>query len=310
MGAFHEGEQALQERAGVRERFAHAAFIRDAMPQQHRDFFELLPFVLVGSVDAQGQPCASVLAGPPGFMVSPDEKTLAVVSLPGPHDPLAANLSEGAPLGLLGLQPHTRRRNRLNGHVAALADDGFAVRVDQSFGNCPKYIQAREPRYATDAPPASHVATMEMLDPQAQALVRNADTFFIASAHPLAARAQASEQGIDVSHRGGRPGFVRVDEGRLLTVPDFTGNSFFNTLGNLLLEPRCGLLFVDYDSGATLQVAGRAEIIAEGDELASFRGALRLLRIEVTRAVRVENALPLRWGPAQPSPVLENTGAW
>src|SRR5437870_1861587 len=113
MGAFHEGEQALQARAGVRERFAAsgAAFLRDFMPEQHREFFPLLPFVLAGSVDADGQPSASVLAGPPGFAHSPDARLLEVRAWPGEHDPLAAALRPGAPVALLGIQPHTRRRN-------------------------------------------------------------------------------------------------------------------------------------------------------------------------------------------------------
>jgi hypothetical protein len=152
---------------------------------------------------------------------------------------------------------------------------------------------------------------MRTLDSAAQRLVRAADTLFIATAHPRALDSGVPEQGVDVSHRGGKPGFVRVDsDGALLTLPDFTGNSYFNTLGNLALQPRCSLLFIDYASGDTLQVTARAQILTAGEELASFRGALRLVRMEVTGAERTEAALPLRWGPAQMSPVLENTGTW
>jgi predicted pyridoxine 5'-phosphate oxidase superfamily flavin-nucleotide-binding protein len=313
MGAFHEGEQALQAQAGVRERFAAAGapFLRDFMPEQHREFFPLLPFLLVGSVDASGQPHASVLSGPPGFARSPDPRVLDVRAWPQAHDPLAQALHAGAPIALLGLQPHTRRRNRLNGHVMGADGRSFLVHVDQSFGNCPKYIQAREPHFTGARNEAPRVTHMRTLDAAAQRLVRNADTLFIASAHPRAlGDGGIPEHGVDVSHRGGKPGFVRVDEGAVLTLPDFTGNSYFNTLGNLLLEPRCGLLFIDYDGGDTLQVTARAGIVTEGQELASFRGALRLVRFEVTGAVRTEGAVPLRWGPAEMSPVLENTGTW
>jgi hypothetical protein len=312
MGAFHEGEQALQSAAGVRERFAAAGapFLRDHMPGQHREFFPLLPFLLAGSVDAQGQPWASVLAGPPGFARSPDPRVLEVHAWPREHDPLAASLKPGAPLGLLGIQPHTRRRNRLNGHVIAADGAMFRVNVDQSFGNCPKYIQAREPHYLAAREAGGQVERMDVLDADAQQLVRGADTLFIASAHPRAWQDGTPEHGIDVSHRGGKPGFVRVDEGRVLTLPDFTGNSYFNTLGNLLLEPRCGLLLIDYASGDTLQIAARARIVSEGEELASVRGALRLVRLAVTGALRTRAALPLHWGPAELSPALENTGTW
>jgi hypothetical protein len=311
MGAFHEGEQAVQTLAGIRERFAAtgAPFIRDFMPEQHREFFPLLPFLLAGSVDAQGQPWASVLAGPPGFAHSPDPRELQVDAWPRADDPLAQALKPGMPIGLLGIQPHTRRRNRMNGHVVEAGGRKFRVHVDQSFGNCPKYIQAREPRF-TGASSPSRVTPMTTLDEAAQRLVRRADTLFIASAHPRALDGGAPEHGIDVSHRGGKPGFVRVDAGTTLTLPDFTGNSFFNTLGNLLLEPRCGLLFIDYDSGDTLQIAAGARIVSEDEELASFRGALRLLKLEVTAAILSAAALPIAWGPAELSPVLESTGNW
>lgn len=311
MGAFHEGEQAVQALAGVRERFAAtgAPFIRDFMPQQHREFFPLLPLLLAGSVDDQGQPWASVLAGPPGFAQSPDPRELRVNAWPRDGDPLAKALKPGMPIGLLGIQPHTRRRNRMNGHVVEADGAGFRVHVDQSFGNCPKYIQAREPRFTGKAVP-SRVTRMASLDAAAQRIVRGADTLFIASAHPRALQDGTPEHGVDVSHRGGKPGFVRVDDGVALTLPDFTGNSFFNTLGNLRLEPRCGLLFIDYAGGDTLQVAARATIVNEGEELASFRAALRLLKLEVTSAVLSQGALPIAWGPAELSPVLEGTGSW
>lgn len=309
MGAFHAGEQALQESTGVRERLARAAFIRDFMPEQHREFFPLLPFVLAGSVDAHGQPWASGLAGPPGFVRSPDPRLLEVNARPPAHDPLAQALKPGATIGLLGIQPHTRRRNRVNGHVVDADGRRFTVRVDQSFGNCPKYIQAREPVYTSEPVATPNVDAMRELDEEATALVRRADTLFIASTHPQAAHADAPEHGVDVSHRGGKPGFVRVD-GRVLTVPDFAGNSFFNTLGNLLLEPRCGLLFIDPDSGDTLQVAARARIVTQGEDLVSFRGALRLIRLDVQSALRSRAALSLQWGPVEYSPALNNTGIW
>ncbi|WP_195847219.1 pyridoxamine 5'-phosphate oxidase family protein, partial [Bordetella pertussis] len=68
-GPWHGGELAMQERAGARERMAQLGprVIRDYMPQQHRDFFAQLPFMLLATVDAQGDPWASVLEGPPGF---------------------------------------------------------------------------------------------------------------------------------------------------------------------------------------------------------------------------------------------------
>jgi hypothetical protein len=309
---FHEGELALQRSAGSLPLLAQAGprIIRDHMPQQHRDFFAQLLFLLVGTVDAQGQPWASVLVGAPGFAMSPDPRTLEVRARPLPHDPLAGSLVAGAPIALLGIEPHTRRRNRLNGRIAGRGDDGFAVEVSQSFGNCPKYIQARRPEFrgAMGMAPTAH--RLEKLDEPSRELVGRADTFFIATAHPMAGQGASRAFGVDVSHRGGKPGFVRVDAEDGLTVPDFAGNSFFNTLGNLVLNPRCGLLFIDFESGDLLYLAARGEIVMEGPEVQAFPGAHRLLRLHVVSALRVPAALPLRWSEAQLSPALAGTGTW
>jgi uncharacterized protein len=310
---FHEGELALQEAAGSRERLAEfgARVIRDFMPDQHRDFFAQLPFLVAGTLDAQGQPWASILTAPPGFISSPDATRLVVQAPPLPYDPLADHLAPGAPVGLLGIEPHTRRRNRANGHVSFVAEGSFGVHVEQSFGNCPKYIQARRPVFANAdrAVPVAH--RLGRLDAVARDIVAKADTFFIATAHPQAASAAARAFGVDVSHRGGKPGFVHVDEVEgVLTVPDFIGNFYFNTLGNLAVNPRCGLLFIDFARGDLLHVAARGEIVAQGPLVDAFEGAQRVLRLHPLSALRVEGVLPLRWSEAQLSPALAGTGEW
>lgn len=318
---FHAGECAVQARAlgGPAQRARLTAIgrmaIRHAMPEQYRNFFAQLPFLVVGSVDGTGQPWASVLAGPPGFVLSPSDTQLQLAALPSPTDPLFGNLQTGAALGLLGIEPQTRRRNRANGVVTSVNNTGFSVHVRQSFGNCPKYIQARTAAFLPDATSPTLAFEGQRLDYASQALVTAADTFFIATAHPNSTHgaAGAAMHGVDVSHRGGKPGFVRLD--RLathdeLTVPDFTGNQFFNTLGNIAAHPRAGLLFIDFASGDALYVAVKARTVWDGPELASFDGALRLLKCEVLSVRRVAQALPLQWGAAQLSPVLAETGAW
>lgn len=311
--AFHTGERAVQQRAGVAGRMAEVGprVIRDAMPQAHRDFFAQLPFVVAGTVDAAGQPWASVLAGAPGFMHAPDPRTLRLQAAALAGDPLQDTLRTGAPVGLLGLEPQTRRRNRLNGVVQAVDASGFAVQVRQSFGNCPKYIQAREPVYLPGRLAAQAVVHEgAQLDDAARRMIAAADTLFIATAYAGQGGAAGAAHGADVSHRGGKPGFVRLDAGEMLTMPDFPGNFFFNTLGNIAVNPRAGLLFIDFDSGDLLYLAVTAEVVWEGDELAAFEGAQRLLRMKVRAMRRVEAALPLRWGAAQMSPALANTGEW
>ncbi|MGJ3702067.1 pyridoxamine 5'-phosphate oxidase family protein [Variovorax sp. AFSI2.2] len=314
---FHAGERALQAQTGWRDRMEALGprVIRDYMPDQHREFFAQLPFLVVGSLDASLQPWASVLAAPAGFVHSPDATHLRIDALPAAGDPLAGQLAQGASLGLLGIEPHTRRRNRMNGTVELLDAAGFMVEVQQSFGNCPRYIQAREPVFAAARNAHSvPVQRLDTLDLAAQRLIGSADTLFIATAYPDEAAvgddADARSHGVDVSHRGGLPGFVRVDEGGVLTVPDFNGNRFFNTLGNLVAHPRAGLLFIDFDSGELLHVAATAEIVLDGPELAQFEGAERLLRLHVDHALRRPAALPLRWGDAELSPHLAGSGRW
>lgn len=311
---FHAGERAVQARVGavVRERLAQMGprVIRDFMPDQHREFFQQLPFVLAGTVDADGQPWASVLAAPPGFIRSPDDRHLQVHAAPLAGDPLQHTLVNGADIGLLGIEPHTRRRNRMNGVVKNPSASGFEVELSQSFGNCPKYIQAREPVFV-DVPATTPVVHESAgLDAAARRMVSQADTFFIATAYAGEREATGAAGGVDVSHRGGKPGFVRVDDDGTLTVPDFLGNFFFNTLGNLTVNPRAGLLFIDFDSGDLLYVAVTAVIVWDGSELQAFEGAQRLLKLNVVSSRRVQAALPLRWGAAELSPVLAATGQW
>jgi predicted pyridoxine 5'-phosphate oxidase superfamily flavin-nucleotide-binding protein len=315
---FHAGEQAVQQRVGVRQRLEQVGqkVIRDFMPDQHRELFAQLPFLILGGLDAERRPWASLLFGFPGFVGSPDPRTLRIDARPGFGDPLGAHIGPGAPLGLLGIELPTRRRNRMNGKIVAADADGFTVHVEQSFGNCPQYIQARIP--ALVAEPASVAAPRPVrregasLSAAATAIVRGADTLFIATFARVAGNGRAGDE-VDVSHRGGRPGFVRVTEeqgGTLLTAPDFRGNFYFMTLGNIALEPRAGLLFVDFPSGTVLSLTGEADVVWDGPEVDAFAGAQRLLRFRVSAGVLIENAVPLRWSVPEPAPQLAATGTW
>jgi predicted pyridoxine 5'-phosphate oxidase superfamily flavin-nucleotide-binding protein len=297
---FHCGEQAVQARAGMRERIEQVGqrFVRKFMPEQHRAFFEELPMLLVGSLDPQGRPWASALAGLPGFITSPDPSMLSVEAQPFESDPLTLNLSVGAPVGLLGIQLETRRRNRANGRITRLDPGGFAMQVEQSFGNCPKYIQLRQPVWVGhDGKLAASRPEEARLSPLALGLIHRSDTFFIATASADAVRGGPGE-GVDISHRGGPPGFVDVQEraGRtVLFVPDYLGNFMFNSLGNIVANPSAGLLFIDFASGDELLLTGRSEVLWEPEQVAHYPGAQRLLRFGVEEGRWLEGALSLRW---------------
>jgi predicted pyridoxine 5'-phosphate oxidase superfamily flavin-nucleotide-binding protein len=311
--AFHPAELALQERFGRRKMLEGPARrgVRDHLIPQHREFFQQLPFLLVGSIDATGQPWASIVAGRPGFATSPDPLHLHVGVPPQAGDPLARNLFNGAPVGLLGIELPTRRRNRLNGTVTAVDAEGWTVGVVQSFGNCPQYIQSRDFRFVEPGTSADERtgARNQHLSAEDQALIATADTFFIASANLR--KEDGESYGADVSHRGGRPGFVRIDDGRTLTVPDFIGNFFFNTIGNLQVNPRAGLLFPDFSTGDVLMLRARTNVIWDAEEVRAFEGAQRLLQFEIDETIRFDGVLPFR-SEGEPSYARElaRTGTW
>jgi predicted pyridoxine 5'-phosphate oxidase superfamily flavin-nucleotide-binding protein len=289
---FHDGEQTIQRLAGVRDRMEGKgrAVIRDYMPEQHRSFFAALPFVVVGLADPNGHPWATALSGPPGFINSTDEKVLDVKAWLDAGDPLHACLRDGAPIGGLGIEFSTRRRNRINGRIEnCIVGEGFSIRIQQSFGNCPKYIQARKERPRLRSKRAAECRTASHLGNSEVSFIAEADTFFIASRSAQLDREESS-QGLDVSHRGGRPGFLRVVSENELCFPDFSGNLLFNTLGNLEVDARAGLLFVDFQSGGMLHIIGRAKICWDVPERMRSAGVERLIFFDIERLVNRDHA--------------------
>ena len=310
---FHKGEKELQRRVGrseEMEKFARRV-VRPYLPDQHRQFYEQLPFLVVGSVDGDGWPWATILAGKPGFVTSPDADTLNVAAFPAKEDPLRDALVPGAPLGLLGIDLSTRRRNRVNVRVTDAGANQFGLSVDQAFGNCPQYIQTRDMRFVRNPSSAGEevaVTRFTSFDERAQAMIRSADTFFVSSYVPTGDHDDV--EGVDVSHRGGKPGFVRI-EGDTLTIPDYAGNFHFNTLGNFLVNPKGGLVFVDFESGDLLLLTGTVEILWEGDpEVKAFKGAERAWRFTLDHGVVMKDAVPLRWSFGDFSPNSLITGDW
>lgn len=307
---FHRGEREMQRRIGKQDRMEKIGrtVIRPFMPDQHREFFAQLPFVFLGSVDQDGWPWASILAGQPGFLSSPNDRQLRVQAWPHPDDPLADTLVRDAPLGLLGLELSTRRRNRLNATIGKASETGILLDVTQSFGNCPKYIQThvvdfiREPGSETEH---SKIERFNELDIAARNMITSANALYVASYAD-------SDQGrsVDVSHRGGRSGFVKV-QGNSLLVPDFQGNNFFNTLGNFLVTPRAGLLFPDYQTGDVLMLTGKVDVLQEQHpDIAGFDGAQRGWRFELVSGIRIHDALPFRAELTEYSPNSLSMGSW
>ncbi|WP_137994693.1 pyridoxamine 5'-phosphate oxidase family protein [Streptomyces vilmorinianum] len=282
MDPYNPGSLAVQEKAGVRHLADHVArSIGTGIRPIAAAFLELQPMLVLGAADADGQVWSTLLTGAPGFVRATGPHTISVAA----PLPTSDGTSDGTSVGTIALDPRTRRRMRLNG-LARPSARGFTVEAEQVFSNCPKYLQKRE-LYAPDTttpPGAPRHGTA--LTPDQERLVRAADTFFIATAAP---------DGADASHRGGNPGFVRIDSPTELSWPDYPGNAMFLTLGNLETDGRAGLLFLDWRTGTTLQLTGEARI-------EYGPGSTRTTRFRVRRTVETPNASPLRWSHPEFSP--------
>lgn len=251
MSGFHSGELAVQRQAGVEAQAARLApmvgrrQLRDGMAAALSD----MTFAALAARDATGRLWTSPLLGPAGFLEAASPRTLQIyASLPG-ADPLHG-LPCGQPVGVVAMNFLTRRRVRINGRLAATGA-GLTVDVDQAYGNCPQYIRQRTIQAGGPDDNRVLLYSGKALRPDDIRLIETADTFFLGTTH--------ASSGNDASHRGGPPGFVRAAPGQLWW-PDYPGNNMFNSLGNLSADPSAALLFLDFHTGATLQLSGSAAV--------------------------------------------------
>ncbi len=311
---YHQGELALQERSGARLRAeAVGRTLLEQIPPAAQEFLAQLPFVVLGAEDEQGEVWATHLVGDPGFARPRSDRTLLVDGGLLAGDPLAETLHRvGRPVGIIGIEPSSRRRLRLNGRIATVDGDLLAVSTAEVYANCPKYIQARSFAPQAGRKPGE-VRRSGVLDDCHRGWIESADTFFIATVH--------SERGADCSHRGGMPGFVRVHDEHRLSFPDYSGNFMFQTLGNLELDSRAGLVFTDYESGTLVHLSGNARVDWTDERRAEFEGAERIVDFEIKAVIERPAILPLgetfvdysRFNPGAPRDLAKrqsDTGAW
>lgn len=256
------------------------------MPLAAQEFLRRQPFAVLTSVDAQGRVWVSVIHGKPGFMRAIDEQIIEINSKSSDHALLSENLETNPALGMLVIDLSARKRMRVNGK-GVLRDDRVTVYAEQVYSNCPKYIQARAWSHVPVMMTQSRVQRGNRLSLAQRSWIQQADTFFIGSFHP--------QGGADASHRGGNPGFVKIIDENTLLWPDYIGNNMFNTLGNIVIYPEVGLLFLDFDSMAALQLTGVAEVIWNTEHVAEFPGAQRLVQFSLATVIETRDAFPLRW---------------
>lgn len=269
---FHEGELFVQQRSGELESaLGNGRMLAGAIPPGALAFVAQQPMVVVGSLDSKLYPWASPLVGPPGFVraIDPTHVKIDLEAAAGNQaDPLWENIAHQSQVGLLLIELPTRRRLRINGRIERIEPARLQIQVEESYPNCPKYIQRRRVALGeASSPEPGGVRSGSELPEDLRAFIRSADTFFVASAHP--------ERGVDTSHRGGNPGFVEVIDERTLRIPDYPGNSMFNTLGNFVVHPEAGLLFPDFQHHRTLQLIGKSEILWDQDAATDTTGGTR-----------------------------------
>lgn len=290
---YHAGEMAVQGRVGVREeadslaKVMGGAIIKPAM----QNFLASQRLAIASTIDANHRVWASLLTGEPGFLQA---VAAQIVKIDIDSDQLKENLRLNDELGLLAIDLATRRRLRVNGK-AKVQDKKIYLHTQQVYFNCPQYIQKREIKTILNRGKSSSQIA-ETLSPQQQQFIQQADTFFIASFHP--------QSGADASHRGGFPGFVRVLPKDKLVFPDYAGNNMFNTLGNLVENPQAGLLFIDFATGNTLQLTGKAAIAWDSEKALEFAGAKRLVEFQIEKAIALSATTSLQWQFKEYSPYL------
>jgi len=287
--SYHAGERYLQKLSGVDSMADKIAgmMLDDKLSLQQQTFYSQLNTLYIASLDASGKPWASIITGQKGFVFSVDEKHIKICAQPLNGDVLFRNIQENKELGVLGLEHHTRRRNRLAGEVIECSPQGILIKVKQAYGNCPKYIRPRE-SIIVENPNRKYLdepVLYSALNAEIKQLISRADTFYIASFF-----LSKTHCGGDMSHRGGEPGFVCIVGDHTLEFDDYAGNNLYMTLGNLYANSDAGILFINYENSDVWQLQCVAKII----ETPGKRNKRRI-KLEIKSIRKNAGALNVRW---------------
>lgn len=282
---FHEGELLAKDKAGfLQAGDREKTFAREDIPDIAKIFIEQQTMALVTTVDEEGSVWVSALWGKPGFITVVSPKTIIMDPIHGHFLESAGHLTDNNHLGLLLIDFAERRRMRVNGICEISSNGHWKVSTEEVYSNCPKYIQPRRFVSMNRAETNSYKVTGTELPDYQQEFIRKADTFFIGSFSP--------KHGADASHRGGESGFVDVPSERKLIIPDYKGNKFFNTIGNLLLNPKCGLMFIDFERGHTLRLSGIMKVNWDPNVTAAYPGAERVLEFTIQSIIEQTSIMP------------------
>lgn len=291
---FNQGEVAVQQmageaqRAGMVGRGIQPSIVGVAIP-----FIRRQTIVYVGSTDQEGQLWLSILVGEQGFVEVPDVDQVVFneqLIHSDKADILYKNIAIEPSIGVLFIEQSTRKRFRING-TTQREEGNIRIKVEEAYANCPKYI-----RRAMIAPSEGRSGIARVVHsgsvPGAEEIdwISSADTFYVAS--------RSRDKRTDASHRGGNRGFIEVLADGVLRIPDYAGNSMFNTLGNIYENPNVGLLFVDVEKGSTLQLTGKGSLDFEQttpEDLKKSGDTGRFWLFETKQWIRTEHHHQLSW---------------
>jgi predicted pyridoxine 5'-phosphate oxidase superfamily flavin-nucleotide-binding protein len=273
------GEQFVQEITG--ESYAasrNASIVADRLTQGAVKFILSQKFFFIATLDGQGQIWASLIAGKDGFVIVEDEKHISFnpeFQTSDPQDICWQNINYQSGSGLLFIDLTNRIRFRVNGFIIK-EKKSWNFEVNQAYPNCPKYIQKRT--LTNGEVDHGHIGE------DIKKWIKQSDTFFVASANKF--------EDLDVSHRGGHKGFIEYLDDKTLRIPDYEGNSMFMTLGNFHDNPIAGLLFIDFNTGDTLQLTGNVMMYFDKDGYEDFTGGTNRFWEFKISSKRLNNSLP------------------
>lgn len=248
--AYHEGERQAQIQAGTTEQAeANGAGLRASLGPGVCRFLSERTYAFVAAEAADGTPWISLAEAERGLFACLDEQHLAVHPEPRAGDPVFEALGSPSRIAILAIDLATRRRLRVNGRSRPHGESSLLITTAEVFGNCPKYIAQRTVVGTRAVAPRR--LEVSSLDEWMEA-IHAADCIGIATTHFV--------RGLDASHRGGRPGFLRVRSVDEIEWNDYAGNGMFQSNGNLLVDRRAALAIPVFDTGALLLLTGDATV--------------------------------------------------
>lgn len=294
MDVFHKGERHIQKKLGE-EHIANLSsrLVLNCVVGNAVNFVENQSTIIISSQGIDGYVWTSFVVGQKGFVKVPQPGTLVInmsMLCCKRDDLLDQNIQSNHNIGCLFIDPVFGRRFRVNGTVD-LEDCNLKVTVIEAYPNCPKYIQRRasviSPDFDIERPV---IVKGRDIDEEGRACISGADTFFVGTI--------GSDGKLDASHRGGKKGFIQLLDNRTLKIPDYKGNSFYNTLGNISLHPFTGLLFIDFDTGGILQLTGNAGLLFDQrteSDLKETGGTGRYWLFETLSWIHTKSHHQIRW---------------